>query len=227
MGSRNAATESLSAQLRTLRQRGCSVLVVADADATDPGCRRLLGRADRERRHVFLPTTVGVADVLARHGDDRDPARLGVVDAARARRGVTVETGASVDESAAWYTRVDRLRDTRALGEQAIRHLTRLAADDLEPATVRFCLESLDPFFDVLSADERIDLLDCLTGAVRQIRGLGHVHVSTAIPEASLVGLLPLFDATVRLRTDSGDVRQRWHIHETDYRTDWLPLSLR
>ncbi|MFD1633816.1 hypothetical protein ACFSBJ_08730 [Haloplanus ruber] len=35
----------------------------------------------------------------------------------------------------------------------------------------------------------------------------------------------PLFDATVELRVDGGDLDQRWHFRDRNLTSDWLPVG--
>ncbi|HKJ59982.1 MAG TPA: hypothetical protein VKA37_12185 [Halobacteriales archaeon] len=221
---------ALSRQLTALKRRGCNVLVVNDAPGAEPVCRALLGAAGLDRRYVFVPTTTSVADALARCTlGSVDPDRLGVVDASTAgrTRSATISAGpaAAPDPDAVWYSEVADLRDLPTVLRQAGRHLERLTPPDPGPGDVRFCLESLDPFFDEVSTDHLLRFVHLLTATIRRLGGLGHFHVAAGTADHDVRVLEPLFDATVTVRADDELRAHRWTIHETGYETDWLPLD--
>lgn len=222
---------ALTRQLADLKRRGCALLVVNDAGGAARMCRHLLGAPGLERRHCFLATTVGVPDLLARHGaTPPDPDAVGVVDASRATptRSAAVSAGpaAAVDPGAEWYTRVEDLDDLHAVGEGVVGHVRRLAPEEPDPAQLRFCLEGLDPFVAALDREELFRFVHLLASAVRAARGLAHVHVSSGVDPVDRELLAPLFDGTVRVRAhEDGRVEQRWHVHESGYTTDWLPVE--
>jgi hypothetical protein len=226
MEAHTRGSPELTRELRTLKRRGCNVLVVSDAAAADCACRRLLGEPSLDRRYVFLPTTAGVADVLARCPTD-DPRRLGVVDAAtatRTRSAAPESVGPALGRRDDWRSRVDALDDLSLVVELVAAHLDRVAPADPGPGDVRFCLDALDPFLDALDADRCFRLVHALAGCVRSVGGMGHVHVADAIDDRDRRALEPVFDATVRVESGDGGPRHRWRLHDAGYETDWLPL---
>lgn len=226
------AATGFARQLAALKRRGCTVLVTGDVAGTAAMSRQLLGERALDRRHVLVPTTVSVADLLSRRpGDGRDPARLGVVDASgAARAGVAAASAgpAAVDPAADWYDAVDAfddVSDLSALTRRVAGHVRRLAPADPEPGELRFCLDSLDPFLDAVDDSALFRFVHVLAGLVRGMKGLGHVHVAES-SLAAVEHLRPLFDATVRVRTDAdGTARQHWTVHESGTETDWLPVE--
>lgn len=239
--------QALSRELAALKRRGAGLLVLGDRGEA---CRDLLGADGADRRALFVTTSVGVADVRRRWTGPETPERLGVVDiAATDRRGPETATAATVGDAAVapgdvgWYERVPPGEPATLL--TAIQaHLDRLAADDPPPATVRLCLDGLDPLVDRLDEPQLLRVCHLLTRLVRGVDGMAHVHVSRGVPERLLTILEPVFDGTVEVvpagefpegqgrdrateaPTDDdrghGGSRQRWRLHESGYETDWL-----
>lgn len=224
---------AFSRQLASLKRQGCNVLVVNDPQAADQICERLLGGHDLERRHLFLPTTTPVDEVLDRHRPRRtDPGALGVLDATDASmaRSVTMETetGPGVETSAGseWYEAVDDLSDLEALSESFLDHLERIEPTNPAPGEVRFCLDSIDPFFDAVGEEELFRFVHLLTSEIRERKGMGHVHATATIGDPVLATLEPLFDATIYVDVGpEGHAKQRWRLHEADLLTDWFALD--
>lgn len=219
--------------LRDLKERGCNLLVVNDAEGVDAACDRLGGQDRFGRRRCYVPVTTTVASVLDRHAPSpRRGEYLGVIDAtsAGAVRGTAapIQPG-HLDADAEWYTRLDDLGDLPELARLVGTHLDRFAdrGEPLDPGEVRLCVESLDPFLDVPDVDAA-DLeafLESVTELVRKRRAIGHFHVAAGTPPAVRATYEPYFDATLRIRADDGRVQQRWSIPDADLETDWLPLG--
>lgn len=227
----DAAT--FSRQLASLKRQGCNVLVVNDRQASDVICERLLGGHDLERRHLFLPTTTPVDEVLDRHRPRRtDPGALGVLDATGANlaRSITVDssTGPDLDGTAGgeWYESIDDLSDLEALFESFRTHLERIEPAAPAPGEVRFCLDSIDPFFDAVDEEELFRFVHLVTSAIRERRGMGHFHATATIGNPVLSTIEPLFDATIYVDVGpDGEPKQRWRLHEHDLLTDWFTLD--
>lgn len=229
--------EAFSNELAALKRDGCNVLVVSDAPGRDPACERLLGAPELDRSHVFLTTSSDVSSVLDRHSPRRtDAGSFGVVDAtpaagtrtaaasASASSGPTLGTASTADVDD-WYDRVDSLTDFDALFDVTKQALDRVAVDADGPGELRFCLDGLDPFFDVVEEDDEalFRFLHLVSSAVREVDGMGHFHASSNVAEERLATVEPLFDATLSIEaTSSGSVRQRWRLHESGRVTDWF-----
>lgn len=241
--------QALSRELAALKRRGAGLLVLGDRGGA---CRDLLGADGAERRALFVTTGVGVADVRRRWTGPETPERLGVVDvAATDRRGPETATAATVGDAAVapgdvdWYERVPPGEPAALLA--AVRaHLDRLAADGPPPATVRLCLDGLDPLVDRLEEPQLLRVCHLLTRLVRGVDGMAHVHISRGVPERLRMTLEPVFDATVEVAPaddtgqgearsqdqdqdhdhghghSDGGLRQRWRLHGSGYETDWI-----
>lgn len=232
MGAETATAEAFSQELAALKREGCNVLVVNDPGGSDAACERLLGGSDLDRRHVFVPTTTSVSHVLERHEPRRtDPAYFGIVDASTATRNAAQTapspgSAAQIDAGSAWYSSLDDLGDADALFRQIDDHLNRVSEEAESPSEVRFCIDSLDPFFDAMPDETLFRFLHAVTSRVREERGLGHCHIAAGVDPDAVATIEPLFDATIYVEsTDEGTVKQRWQLHDSGQVTDWFVLE--
>lgn len=214
-------------QLNGLKQDGCNLLVVNDAESADAVCRRSLGE---QRRHLFIPTTTTVKSVLDRHAPTpRDSSMLGVIDATAAaptRSATAINGPANFDTTADWYDRIDHLDDLGQLGRLANNHLTRFSrAESAIPGEIRLCFESLDPFFDSPDTERLFKFLHLLTARVRDVQGIGHFHAASGIDGTDLDIVTSLFDATVHVHADADTIRQRWQLHNSGYDSGWINIQ--
>lgn len=217
----------LSKELAALKRQGASLLVVGDESGGV--CSSLLGAEKEARRAIFVPTAIGVADVRQRWNGEESADRFAVVDVTGTRRpdvitAPTVGDPGIAPGDAEWYEKVP-LDDPGGLVSAVRRRLDRLAADDPPPATIRLCLDSLDPLYDTLGEDRLFRLVTTLCLSVTSVDGMAHVHVSPGLPAGVRETLEPLFDATIEIeRGASGGHKQRWHLHDSGIETDWLAV---
>ncbi|GGL70847.1 DUF7504 family protein [Halocalculus aciditolerans] len=238
MGTDTADAAEFSRHLAALKDDGCNVLVVNDPNGAADICDHLLGGHDLERRHVYLPTTTDVDDVLARHEPRRTTQNaLGVADATAATttRSVaatsgtaTATAGPSLDTQpgSAWYSDIDDLTDLETVFDAVHDHVDRIAPQTPAPGELRLCVDSLDPFFDAADEQTLFRFIHGLTNLVRKHDGMGHYHAAAGTGHPTVAVLEPLFDATVYVETTiDGDTRQRWRLHDPDIVSDWMPLD--
>lgn len=223
--------ENLSGRLAALKRRGSNLLVVSGPDGTDRVCRQLLGDPDATRRAVFVPTTVGVSDVRSRWTGREDPSQFRVVDVTGTRSPNVIGSGglgpggvAAKADDETWYHAVDEPENLPAVGEAVRTAIEAVAADDPEPGTVRLCLDSLDPFLDVATEEAVFRLVHVLTATVRDVNGMGHVHLADRITPVHRSLFEPLFDATVTVESGPDGIRERWRLHDSGYETGWLAV---
>lgn len=224
----------LRRELRGLKERGCTLLVVEDVRGVETICHRLGGHDGTPRRRCYVPITTTVASVLARHAPGpRRGEYLGIVDATGAEptraTASPLEPG-QLDVNADWYTSIDDLDDIGELGRQIETHFDRFVRSAGEPAPgeIRLCVESLDPFFDRFDPGATAEFetfLHDVSRLVRERRAIAHFHVAPGTVRTH-EEVETSFDATVQVRTDEdGTVTQRWTIHESGIETGWLPLA--
>jgi hypothetical protein len=230
--------EAFSNELAALKRGGCTVLVTSDAPGRSAACERLLGAPELDRSHVFLAASSSVSAVRNRHQPRRtDADSFAVVDATPATRSAAAASastsptnGPAAPTNDDWLVDVDDPTDFHALYEATRDALVRVADGADAPGETRLCVDGLDPLLETVAAgdateEELFRLLHMLTGAVRDVNGMGHVHVSEAVDESVLGTFEPLFDATVEIETTAtGGTRQRWTLHESGRETDWFRL---
>jgi hypothetical protein len=226
--------QAFSTELAELKRGGCTVLVASDAPGRDTACERLLGAPELDRSHVFLSTSTDVSTVLDRHEPRRtDPESCGGGDATPDTRSAAAATSAAPTGPTAtddWYVRGPDRTDFDELYAATRDALDRVAAGADAPGEVRLCLDGLDPLLDAVEAGDATEaelfrFLHLLGGAVRDVDGMGHVHVSEAVGTDVLGTFEPLFDATVEIETTAtGGARQRWRLHDSGRETGWFRL---
>lgn len=219
----------LSRELAALKRRGAALLVEDQGAVGDHVCTSLLGDTTADRRALFVPAAVGVADIRERWDGPETEDRFAVIDIT-GTRSLDTPTQPSIGDpaaspaDAAWYERVPPDDPSRLLAAVR-RRLDRLAWDEPPAATVRFCLDSLDPLYDELGEERLFRLLTTLCLSVTALNGMAHVHVSPGVPPELRERIEPIFDATIEVEPGGGgEQRQRWHLHEAGIETDWLAV---
>lgn len=210
--------ERLRAGLESLRETGSALLVVGSVPepVSKVACEAMRGREPDER--VVLETGGGYAATPS-------PATAGQSHVLRwatdARGGTATMSTTSAATSPSTDTTVDSLPELA----EATEELLAEAASDGPTGDLRVCVGSLLPLVESTSERSTFELLHAVTALTRRAEGLGHAHLPLA-RESALVQLFePLFDVTVELRVADGQPQQRWHLHEADVSSDWLPLE--
>jgi hypothetical protein len=203
--------------LASLKRHGSGLLVVgAAAQETHlAGCRRLLGDGSPEERKRLVVLTDGVPGLGERTSDEA--AR--VIDRRPATRGATAS--APTPDTTGPSDLVTLEREIVAAIESMDAE-----ADGLEPAELRVCLDSLRTIVDGHDQSEVERFLDGVLDAVRNVDGMCHVHFPVEHDGEAAARFADLFDGTieVQLPAAGGRVEQRWHLHDPEVETDWLPL---
>lgn len=217
-------TIAVGSTLRRLKQTGGNVLIAgAVPDAlTDVASANLLGDPERGRRHVFA---------LLDRDDTVVPARLGSTDATAAR---VVDYAAASRSAASARPTVDDGRavtdeptDLDELGTAIETQIRTLVAGTTlcEPGELRLCVDSLRPVLDQRDAEGAVAFLEPICDSVRDVSGLAHYVLPVDRDEPVVRTLESLFDATIELRVSESSPEQRWHLHESNYTTDWFALA--
>jgi hypothetical protein len=239
------ATARFRHRLADLKRNGCNILLVG-TDALDGACERLLGESSAGPRYrLFVTTDARPPTAQARlasvqTGPYRDAAA--VVDwKADVRGGAATDCCNgdyrgdfdSVDETEPRDSSGPEFRrlsvdsaDLRELGtavEETIEEFDA-EADGLSPAEVRLCFDSITPLIaDHEGRDVRRFLLG-LTETIEQFDGMAHYHLPSEYDSVTVDELEALFDAVVEVRHADGEVKQRWHLQDPEFTTDWVPL---
>lgn len=207
---------TFTSALDDLKSEGCLLLVLeVDSDeATDAGCRRMLGSdvLDDRRRLFVLGDTAG-HDVSTNGPEQR---ALVYRTAARSATAAAPSSPSNPSDTVS--------ADLDALGDALEDEVEALApADGYEPGQLRICVDTLGDFLDEDDLVATLEFVKTLRAAVHDADGIAHVHVDQQVPAIAVEGLLPQFDAVVEV-ADDDDPRQRWHLPEESLSTAWLEL---
>ncbi|WP_306058767.1 DUF7504 family protein [Natronococcus wangiae] len=216
-------TIAVGSTLRRLKQTGGNVLIVgAVPDAlTDVASANLLGDPDRGRRHVFALLDRDDTVVLDRLGSP-DATSARVVDYAAASR--SAASARTTDADLAVTDEPTDLDELETAIEAQIRALVT-GTTLCEPGELRICVDSLRPVLDQRDTDGAVAFLESICDSVRDASGLAHYVLPIDRDESVVRRLEPLFDATIELRVSESGPEQRWHLHGSDYTTDWFDLA--
>lgn len=211
-------------RLQELKERGCAVLVTGDsaADVHTEICRRLLGDDSVGRRRRLLVFTNGTFGLDARlpasglRGEDTE-----VITTSNTRSAV-VE---SVPTSTIGVVELDdaSLEDLGLAIVEAIESFEE-SNGPLEPAELRFGLDSLCPLLDAHGEHAVFEFLTIVTRYLRAYDALGHVHLPVERDAYVARLLAPLFEAVVEVRVRDGQKQQRWHLDDGAVTSRWLSI---
>lgn len=228
--STNSRAGVFAQALAGLKRRGSGLLVVGAAcsETHVSICRRLLGDAVSDPRRRLVVLTDGVPGASART-DDGGESALQIIDRRPSTRGAA--STATTEVSGA-----DDLETLRREIVAAIESFER-EADDLAPAELRVCVDSLRALVDAHDEEDVRTFLSCIIEETRSRGGMCHVHLPASADSEVTERFASLFDATVELRaTDRAPdkhsvdlhgpavIEQRWHLREEEITTEWLPL---
>jgi hypothetical protein len=214
----NTETERLREELTALRERGCTMLVVGEVptEVSRRACAALGGGIDREL------VTVHTGGDHACGADEHDEHAHEIRWDDRARGATTAAAGDLQFAPAEGGAMVSTLGE---LGEATMAAIER-AAEGTDPGELRVCVDSLGPLVEDTSERSVFRFCHQLGGAVREAKGLGHVHLPMAHESERATVLGALFDVTVELELFGGEPRQRWYLHEAGIVSDWLPIGV-
>lgn len=224
------AEYELRTVLSTLKERGCSVLVVGEVPPRvyRTASRRLFGHPEERRQRVLLrlrqtisleewfPADVGL--------DDRG---VRIVDCTHPDRTTTEEE--SGFGAARWHSKFDPA-ETPALTRRrdldgCIEEIDAIAAEagSLASTQLRVGAYSLG----VLGGhDERIDVVSTVTSTVTAHEGMVHFHLQRPPTCEDVRTLLDHVDATITLRKPApvAPPQHKWTVPEYG-ETPWIPLE--
>lgn len=210
---------AFTAALDDLKSEGCLLLVleVDSDDASDAGCRRMLGSVvpdDRRRLFVLGDTDGHAHSEASANGTDQ----RALVYRTQAR------TAAASSGTAASNPPGTVTTDLDALGDALEDEVDALApTGGYDSGQLRVCVDTLGDFLDEDDLVATLEFVKTLRTVVHDADGIAHVHVDQQVPPIAVEGLLPQFDAVVEVADDDGP-RQRWHLPEESLSTAWLEL---
>jgi len=198
--------------LEDLKSRGSMLLVVGTGGNLAAVCENLRGDGD-DRRRLYVrtggrsarpETEVGVPSRTIHYGADTRSAAAETAGSGTGGPDRIVESG---------------LPDLQAALGEAVAALE--PADGYVAGQLRVCVDAADALLSRHEDARVFQLIHALGGRMRETGGMCHVHLPVAYDDEHVQLLAPLFDAIVEVRHGT---EQRWHLHDPDLTTDWLPL---
>lgn len=238
----------LAAALDDLKQRGSALLVVGSvpADVYRQVSVQMLGDGDAAPRRRLLVTnaTDGERDSRLEAVERRTPEWTRLVRfAALSCRSAAASSGrVSAVSPAETETEADTDSDSDVDGDpiahrvdggvaQLGAEVTKVVeqfdaiAGGLTPAELRLAFDCLPVLLAEYDIETGFRFAHILANHVRAVDGMAHFWLPRERDDEAVRVLEPLFDATVELRLDGTQLRQRWHFRDRNLSSDWLVLE--
>lgn len=213
-----ANAPSFADALDDLKQRGSLLLVVGeDGSAQRTACDRLLGDpVAAPRRRLLIRTDADTApDGGASSGQGRQIQYRTETRSAATQASVDPDVGASPPAQVVDGSLTD-------LQDAVEGNLDELLPDgDPEPGEVRICVDDASDLLAAHGEEATFAFLHVLGASIRDVSGMGHVHLPIE-RDADVVSVLtPVFDAVIEVRSGP---EHRWFLRDAGVRTEWLPI---
>lgn len=231
-------------QLRTLKSRGCNLLVTGEVreEVSQQITRKMLGDPELSRTRVLALTDQDRADVPNLLPADVAPTdeAVHVVDpefgtrAATATAPTETDLASSEADPASFETDPASFETDRGWGRRDLDDLqsalcnaiatAKIAESGFESAELRVSLFTLSYLVNQheLAAVERF--VGAVGDHVRGASGMAHYHLPLADDSKTVRRIAPLFDARIELREKHGRPEQRWHLPDCGEPTSWVGL---
>lgn len=210
--------------LQKLKQQGCSLLVVGKAPDSvyKAASRQMLGAATHlTRRRLFIATDRDVSTaqrLLSTLDPQLDPTTGKILSFDSESRQVAVQS-----EPPQTQVPVEHVEgsDLTTLGIAISETIAEFEEQELGPAELRVCLDSLTPLVE-RDRETLFQFLDLLNSRIRSVSGMAHMHLPVD-RDSEIVHLLePLFDVLIELRVKDNEPQQRWYITDQDVCSEWF-----
>lgn len=99
---------------------------------------------------------------------------------------------------------------------------TAVRDGSLGPGELRLGVATLGVILDTDGLSATRSFVRTLRQHMLAVRGMGHFHLPGSPDSETITVLYPLFDIHIELHKSMP--KHRWHLLETDYSTDWLPM---
>ncbi|WP_137284508.1 DUF7504 family protein [Halorussus salinisoli] len=221
--------QQFATKLSLLKERGSALLVVGNlpVDAYQTACRWMLGdEAVGPRRRILVVTDNQSPTVESRLPKNADASNLKVVSSTpNTRAAATNIVDNSQIDSKIEQSYID-LTNLGKLGSTVSEMITEFnnEVDELDPAELRLCFDSLRPVLTEHSTSKVFKFVDLLASRVRKENGMSHFHLPLARNNETVRTFAPLFDAVIQLHEHDGQIEQRWELCESGLSSNWLPL---
>ncbi|WP_267639433.1 DUF7504 family protein [Haloarchaeobius amylolyticus] len=213
-----AFAQSLSA----LKEDGSSILLVGrtSSQAHKGACRRLMGADGEEPRQRLYVYTLGNESCGHAPASEAAGTTRLVSQTDEVGDSTAPSVGPDVEEALVG----PELLST--LGTEVIDAIEDLSEDDVAPAELRLCFDSVTPLLREHKSQNVFRLLHMITSRIRQEQGMSHFHLPLDRDSDYVRLLEPLFDAVVEVRRDddTDTLEQRWHLRDRDADSGWIPL---
>ncbi|WP_238993878.1 DUF7504 family protein [Halobellus captivus] len=98
-------------------------------------------------------------------------------------------------------------------------------AGGLEPAELRVGFDCIATLLAEYDEPTVFRFLHLLANDVRTADGMVHVRLPEPFDAETTRLFAPLFDGIVELRLNGSEPQQRWHLHDGDVVSEWLPIE--
>ncbi len=206
--------DAFAEELAAMKRRGCNLLVV-DPPGDSTLCDELLGDPAEPRCRIVVDSGSG------RHEDPpEDRVVIELADRHTRSAAASVQDRNPRDRAREGCDNPPDLDDLRTRIETAIG---RFEHEGLEPGELRLCLGDLPQIAVGIEEDRVSDFLEGVTDAVREVNGMGHVHVTP--DTATQDRIESAFDVTIDLQSTPAGRHYRWHLHDAGLDSGWLVLD--
>jgi hypothetical protein len=229
----------LASALDGLKRRGSALLVVGSvpADVYRRASARMLG--DGERRRLLVTGATDCPDSRLEGIPRRTPEWTRIVEfeapARSAAAAVCTDDSTASPAAPEPSTDATPARDPLAhrvdgdvveLGRQVAKTIAQFdsIAGGLAPAELRLAFDCLSVLLVEYDLETAFRFSHVLANHVRSVEGMGHLWLPRDLDDEAVRVLRPLFDATVELRLDGTELRQRWHFRDVELTSEWLVL---
>ena len=203
--------------LGELKRNGSTILLVGEGanDAHSTACRRLIGESSSDTQYRLVVTA---SEPICSITSDS----VGAVDHSHSDESMVIEHNVSDGDEEA----DEEARSLGELGMAAIEAINEFdaEADGLAPSELRVCVDSLVPLLEAHSAESVFRVMHMTTSRIRQVKGMGHVHLPLDRDHEVVNLFEPLFDAIVEVRTDIDVPKQRWHLRHHETTSEWVDI---
>ena len=203
--------------LGELKRNGSTILLVGEGAgaAHSTACRRLIGESSSDTQYRLVVTASEPICAIVPNSAD-------AVDHPHSDKPMVIEHAVSSGNAG-----IDgEIRSLGELGMAVIEAINEFdaEADGLEPSELRVCIDSLVPLLETHSAESVFRVVHMTTSRIRQVKGMGHVHLPLDRDHDTVNLFEPLFDAMVEVRTDVDAPKQRWHLRHHEATSEWVDI---
>lgn len=214
--------------LTDLKSEGCALLITGSVSPAvhSQVCRKMLGDESHETRRRLVVSAGGTSgSPIAKLSQTPNTATERVVAISDTFRGAASQMASTQTLNRDFVNTLssDQLSTIAMEIFEEIKDFDRLA-NDLSPAELRVCFDSLSPILDSYGPEKVFRFLHLLIQRIIQVDGMAHFHLSKDRTSEVAQIVTPLFDVVVELQVDNGVSKQRWHFPSRNLSVGWFEL---